>query len=441
MPSIDSEDAGELRQAIFRSAIAKNHDGVDLKTDEADELRKAIFHSRKAMENRGGIDLQAIVAETAYDYWPHRAAFTRARRRVAKGVEGRPAFKAIGAEERAELVTAIHRTQEGLRGGGIDLETIAREGSRHYWSQRRAADPVRVRQVNAAAIADMALILRRAAREFAPRRERRRLWSSILFDAVAVLIPWLLIPPLLISISQGRVLRPSAMLSLLTFRASFADRNFAIAAFAVLCFGAFLLWVALRKPETRRRISQFGGAATASLLVAVLGTAYVDTNKTSAGLDRLQASLTSRLLLALERSDVAGYLIVPTQADRSIEVETKTLSASMAMLYARTPGTKGEIRVRLEPQSANYWWYVDGREIPKGRLAIGRVAAFENDSITIISGNRTSTFRSALPGLRLPVGSRVAAEIGTDDRIASVIVLPPQPVRLVSQPVTVRPKG
>src|SRR4028119_1490005 len=99
----------------------------------AEELRDAIDGARREMENCGGADLRSIVAETAYDYWPQRAALARARERAIQQPSSKSALGAIAAAERGELVAAIGRTQEALRGnsteGELDLVAIAREGS------------------------------------------------------------------------------------------------------------------------------------------------------------------------------------------------------------------------------------------------------------------------------------------------------------------------
>jgi len=394
--------------------------------EEAEKLREAIERSRRAMENVGGTDLEAIVAETAYDYWPQRAVLARARWRVAERAGAHPELAAIGAEERTALVAAIGRTQESLRGGSVDLEAIAAEGSRNYWAERRRlTEETAPRHIESDAILGMTRILDRAARELFPHRERRKPWRDVVYNAAAVLAPLLVITPLLVSAYQGDFFHPSLVRSWRTISASFFDTGFAVGTFVVILIGGGLLWSALRNPETRRRVTQFGGAATASAVVAVVVAAYLNSSRTASSLDRLQANVTARLLLALERSD-AGHLVLPDQVYGSMMFETKSFSPYLATLHAWTPGSKGEIRVRLQPQSADYSWFVDGRQIPKGRLAIGRVTACDTDtcSITLADGTRTTTL-SSVAGERLPIGSRVAAEIGVDNRIANVVTLSP----------------
>lgn len=392
----------------------------------AESLREAIEQSRIAMEHPGGVDLETIVAETAYDYWPHRSAWMRARQHAAERASAGHELRGIEAEEREALAAAIGRTQEALRGDGIDLESIVREGSREYWAERGRIEKTSVsRDVDGPALAAMTLMLHDAQGALAPRREGRRPWRDVLYDACAVVLPLVLVPPLLLSLVQGSLALPT--IGRLKSIQAFADPEFTVYALMVLFVGIGVLLRAYHLPERRRRVLQFGGALGASLLMAVIGAAYVYGNRTASRLDRMQGALATGLLVALEQSDDLGYVVIPSQSDRSMTVETRVSTASMALLAAHSPGLDGEIRVRLHPASADYYWSLNGRNIPKGRLAIAHIAAFdpEGRSITLRSGGQLRAYPAQLSGVSLPIGSRVAAKIGSDGTISSIIALPP----------------
>lgn len=394
---------------------------------EAEELRRDIERSRKAMENRGGADLDVIVAETAYDYWPQRAALARAKARVGARAAERSELASIDSGERAELVAAIGRTQEALRGDAVDLEEIARTGSREYWAARKkVAEGAIAGDVAIPALAAMPSMLWAADQVLASHGERRRPWRGVLYDVAAVVLPLLFVPPLLLYVIQGSLEFPDVA-PLKSFRA-FADPRFLLAAVSVLVGGIGTLSVAYRQPENQRRVLQFGGALTASLLMAVVGAAYAYGNRTTSGLDGMQAKLQSGLLLSLIRSYDTGRIIVPAQVDRSMRIETETLTQSAALLSAHDPSVHGKILVRLQPRSAAYSWLVNGKEIPMGKLTVAQFTAFNavERSITLRSGNETHTYAAGelLPDVSVPVGSRVAAEIGADNAITSLYELP-----------------
>jgi len=400
---------------------------LEISGEEAEALQRSIERSRLAMENIAGIDLEAIVAETAYDYWPQRAALTRARQRIVKHARAAPdAAVSIGIEERAALVTAIGRTQEALQGNAVDLAAIAEEGSREYWERRRAETRgVPVPEYGNTHLVEMTQIFRAAEAALATREERRRPWRDVVYDAIAVAAPLLLIPPLLVSVAEGgfmrfAVMRPSG------FQA-FADVKFSGAAAVLLLAGAGTLWRAYVNPENRRRVFQFGGALATSAVMAVIAAASIYSNKTNSRLGQMQATLGSRLLVALEQSADTGRIVIPDQIDRSMTVEATMLSPSSALLWAHDQGADGKIRVQLRPYTANYSWVIDGREIPKGELTIANVVAYDakSNSITLKQGNDVRKYSALMGNLNLAVGSRVAAEIGTHNTIDGIVVLPP----------------
>lgn len=392
--------------------------------EEAEALQRSIELSRLAMENVPGVDLETIVAETAYDYWPQRAALTRARQRVADRASVPNGALSIGIEERTALVAAIGRTQEALQGNVVDLAAIAREGSREYWTERRA-ETTAVHEYGIPHLVEMTQILRTAGAALARREERRRPWRDVIYDAIAVAAPLLVIPPLLLSVAEDGFML-SSLVPQAGFQA-FADLKFSSAAAAVLLGGAGTIWHAYRDPETRKRVLQFGGALATSLLMAVVGAATMYSNQTNSRLGQMQATLGSRLLVSLEQSADTGKIVIPEQIDRSMTVETKMLSVSSALLCAHDRRVDGKICVQLGPHSANYSWVIDGREIPKGELTIADVAGYDakNNSITLKRGNHVRTYSALLEDLNLPIGSRVAAEIGADNTVGGIVVLPP----------------
>ena len=394
----------------------------------AEELRDAIDGARREMENCGGADLRSIVAETAYDYWPQRAALARARERAIQQPSSKSALGAIGADERGELVAAIGRTQEALRGnsteGELDLVAIAREGSREYWAERkRLQEHASTVGLDAAALAAMTQMLRDAERTLVPRRERRKPWRDVFYDAVAVAMPLMLVPPLLLSLAEGSFAVPTSGPRKTAL--AFADPSFRLTALLVVGLAGAWLFRALRHPETGRRFLQFGGALSVSILVAIASAAYIYGNRTTARMDRIQATLSSPLLLALEQSSDTNSVVIPTQIDRSMTVETKWLTASAAMLSAAAPGIDGEVRVLLRPESAAYSWVLNGREIPKGRLTVGEITAYDRHrgTITLKTGDETTTYR--YPGELATdiVGTRVAAVVGADNAIGNIVDL------------------
>ena len=401
---------------------------MTLEADATVKLRESIESARLAMEPSGGRDLEAIVAETAYDYWPQRAMWTRAREHVAASVSAGHDLPAIEPGEREALAVGIGRTQEALRGEGIDLGEIVREGSRQYWAERRRLEGRPAPNLDASALAAMARMLRDGQKALASRRERRRPWRDVLYDAVAVIAPLLVVPPLLLSVVQGSVALPTA--ARLKSVQAFADREFMFYSLGFLVVGVGVLLAAYRQPEKRRRVLQFGGALGASLVMAVIGAAYIYGNRMTSRLDRMQGVLVNGMLVSLERSEALGYVIIPSQTDRSMTFETRSLTSSLAWLSAQTPGLDGEIRVRLRPASADYFWLLNGREIPKGGLVVGHIAACdpEGRSITLRTGDHLRTYPTRLSGVKLPIGSRVAANIGPDDTVTGLVGLAPHAV-------------
>lgn len=392
----------------------------------AEELRRAIERARREMEHTGGADLRSIVAETAYDYWPQRAALVRARRRAERGSSS--ALNAIGSDERAELVAAIGRTQEALRGnaegGELDLAAVAREGSREYWAERRRLqERGSAVDLDTPALAAMTQMLREGERTLTPRRERRRPLLDVAYDAIAVAVPLLVITPLLLFAGQGRFTLPTAGSGKSAL--AFVDLSFSVTALAVLFAGGGWLVSALRNPERDRRFLQFGGGLMASLFAAVLVAAYIYGDRTTSRMDSIQASLSNGLLLSLAESYERDEVILPTQVDRSMIVRARRLSASDARICARTPGAEGEVCVDLRPQSAEYSWILNGRHIPKGTLTVGDLTAYDpkNGTVTLRTGDEVTTYRYPGRVMTRLVGSRVAASLGTDRAIASIVGL------------------
>ncbi|HYI12073.1 MAG TPA: hypothetical protein VEK57_23675 [Thermoanaerobaculia bacterium] len=400
----------------------------EVEINTAEELRRAIERSRREMEHTGGADLRSIVAETAYDYWPQRAALARARQRATRSGSDALALSAIGTDERAALVNAIGRTQEALRGssesGELDLAAIAREGSREYWAERqRLQKHESAVDLDVPVLAAMTEMLREGERTLMPRRERRKPWLDVVYDALAVAVPLFVITPLLLFAAQGRFTLPTV--GPRKSALAFIDPSFSLTALFILFAGGSWLVSALRNPERDRRFLQFAGGLMVSLLAAVFGAAYIYGNRTTSRMDSIQATLSNGLLLSLAQSYDRGEVILPTQVDRSLIVRTRRLSASDAQICAETRGAKGEVCVELRPRSAEYSWVLNGRQIPKGALTVGDMTAFDPKAgtVTLRTGGEVTTYRySGHLGMSL-VGSRVAASLGTDKAIGSIVGL------------------